>query len=69
MEKNSWYCCPICGKKLVKLEPGSIMYGVPVYCRSKTCKVAHYPSISWCLCSEISGFISWSPCWSGSSTF
>lgn len=35
MEKNSWYCCPICGKKLVKLEPGSIMYGVPVYCRNK----------------------------------
>lgn len=45
MEKNSWYCCPICGKKLVKLEPGSIMYGVPVYCRNKTCKVSHYPSI------------------------
>lgn len=35
MEKNSWYCCPICGKKLVKLEPGSIMYGVPVYCRNQ----------------------------------
>ena len=45
MEKNIWYCCPICGKKLVKLETGSIMYGVPVYCRNKTCKVAHYPSI------------------------
>ncbi len=45
MVKSGWYCCPICGKKLLKLEPESVLYGVPVFCRNKTCKVAHYPTI------------------------
>lgn len=45
MVKSGWYCCPICGKKLLKLEPESVLYDVPVFCRNKTCKVAHYPTI------------------------
>ena len=43
MTKGGWYTCPICHRNLQKVEPGSILYGVPIYCRK--CKVDWYPTI------------------------
>lgn len=45
MVKDGWYICPICGKKLQKIEGESVMYGVPIWCRNKGCKMAFYPTI------------------------
>ena len=43
MVNNGWYHCPSCGRKLQKVPPGAIMYGMPVYCRK--CKVEWFPVI------------------------
>ena len=43
MVTDGWYCCPTCGKKLIKIEPASILYNTPIYCR--VCRVSWYPSI------------------------
>lgn len=40
-----WYECPVCGHKLIKIRPTSIMRDVPVYCRQRTCKFATYPMV------------------------
>ena len=41
---GTWvYRCPICGKALQHIEPGSVIYNTPIYCRR--CKVSHYPTI------------------------
>lgn len=42
-ENESWYRCPRCGKKLLKLGPASVMYGVPIWCGR--CKDASQPAI------------------------
>lgn len=43
MVKNGWFKCEVCRRNIQKIEPGSILHGVPIYCRS--CKINHYPSI------------------------
>lgn len=43
MVTDSWYCCPMCGKRLQKLEKGSVIYNTPIHCRA--CKVEWYPTI------------------------
>lgn len=41
---GTWvYRCPICGKALQHIEPDSVIYNAPIYCRR--CKVSHYPTI------------------------
>ena len=31
---GTWvYRCPICGKALQHIEPGSVIYNTPIYCR------------------------------------
>lgn len=43
MVTDGWYVCPTCGKHLRKVPPDSIMYNMPVWCRS--CKVEWFPAI------------------------
>lgn len=43
MVVRSWYTCPVCHRKLQKLQHDSILYNTPVYCR--TCKIEWFPSI------------------------
>ena len=43
MVTDGWYLCPVCGKRLLKIPPDSIMYNMPVWCRS--CKVEWFPII------------------------
>lgn len=31
-----WFCCPVCGKKLHRIEPGAVCHGVTTFC--KQCK-------------------------------
>ena len=40
---KEWYVCPTCGKRILKVPPDSIMYNMPVWCRS--CKVEWFPTI------------------------
>jgi len=43
MVVKGWYTCPTCHKRLQRVEPASILYGTPVYCRK--CKVEWFPAI------------------------
>ena len=43
MVANGWYCCPVCGKHIQKVEGGSVIYGTPLHCRP--CRVDWYPTI------------------------
>lgn len=43
MVANGWYVCPICEKRIQKLEESSVIYDTPLFCRR--CKVAWYPAI------------------------
>ena len=33
MIKDGWYCCPNCGRKLFKVEPGALAEGISVKCK------------------------------------
>lgn len=43
MIRNGWYCCPICGKHIQKIEQESVIHGTPLYC--KLHHAAFYPDI------------------------
>ena len=43
MVTNGWYLCPVCGKRLLKVPPDSIMYNMPGWGRS--CKGEWFPAI------------------------
>ena len=43
MVSGGWYICPRCGKKLIRIPPDAVLYGVPVYCRA--CKQEWLPTI------------------------
>jgi NADH pyrophosphatase NudC (nudix superfamily) len=43
MIKSGWYHCPYCGKKIQKVEPDSVLYGTPLFC--KKCGITTYPTI------------------------
>lgn len=43
MVLNGWYVCPMCGKRIQKVEGGSVIYGTPIHCRP--CSVDWYPTI------------------------
>ena len=43
MVRNGWYYCPVCKRKVQKIEPDSIVFETPLYCRS--CKLDFYPTI------------------------
>ena len=43
MVTDGWYLCPVCGKRILKILPDSIMYNMPVWCRS--CKFEWFPTI------------------------
>lgn len=43
MVKAGWYCCPMCGKRIQPLDPGSVIYNTALRCRA--CKVDWYPTI------------------------
>ena len=31
--RDGWYCCPNCGRKLFKVEPGALAEGISVKCK------------------------------------
>ena len=33
MIRDGWYCCPNCGRKLFKVEPGALAEGISVKCK------------------------------------
>lgn len=43
MVVNGWYTCPRCHKRLMRILPETVLYGVPVYCRP--CKKEWMPTI------------------------
>lgn len=43
MVAQTWYCCPACGSRLLKVMPDSVMSNIPVWCRR--CKVEWFPAI------------------------
>ncbi|MEG1594187.1 MAG: hypothetical protein RR350_07215 [Oscillibacter sp.] len=43
MVKGGWYYCPVCHRKIHKVAPDSVSYGLPFYC--KPCKQEFFPTI------------------------
>lgn len=43
MVTGGWFTCPVCHRRLIRIDRRSTMYRVPVYCR--TCKSEWFPAI------------------------
>ena len=53
MVRDGWYYCPMCGKRIQKIECDSVIYNTPLHCRP--CRTDWYPAI--CMGEEITGDI------------
>ena len=35
IDGRRWWCCPVCGKKLLQVNPGASCRGVQIRCRGR----------------------------------